>query len=199
LNRERFEVFLNQLQLGPESTALYIACGKVEFLVKMSELYRIKGVGVDISAYFIQEARKKAMLRVPDALLDFIEIDGKDCKPQDGKLFDLSSCIGATWIWNGYKVTLKALKDMTKPGGLLVGEPFWLKQPENECPKAENLQSRMPRATKTMCTWEKPAGLTAYTPSTAQKRTLTITRCSVGGAWKIIYGKIRTTQISKRS
>lgn len=60
LNRERFEVFLNQLQLGPESTALYIACGKGEFLVKMSKLYRIKGVGVDISAYFIQEARKKS-------------------------------------------------------------------------------------------------------------------------------------------
>ncbi|MEN3016582.1 MAG: class I SAM-dependent methyltransferase [Candidatus Methanosuratincola petrocarbonis] len=141
LNRERFEAFLKQLQLEPNSTVLDIACGKGEFLVKLSELYRIKGVGVDISPYFIQEARKKARLRVPDAPLDFIEIDGKNYKPQDGKLFDLSSCIGATWIWNGYKGTLKALKDMTKPGGLLlVGEPFWLKEPDPEYLRAESLQ-----------------------------------------------------------
>lgn len=144
LNKERFEAFLNQLQLSPECTVLDIACGKGEFLVRLSELYRIRGFGVDISPYFIDEARKKAKLRVPDAHLDFIEIDGKDYKPQDGKLFDLTSCIGATWIWNGYNGTLKALKDMTKPGGLiLVGEPFWLKQPDPEYLIAENMQREL--------------------------------------------------------
>lgn len=38
--------------------------------------------------------------------------------------------MGASWIFDGHKRTLAALKAMTKPGGLIiVGEPYWRQEP----------------------------------------------------------------------
>jgi cyclopropane fatty-acyl-phospholipid synthase-like methyltransferase len=141
LNKEKFETLLHLLRLKPNSTVLDIACGKGEFLVRLAELYRITGVGVDISSYFIQEAQNKARHRVPKAPLAFIQLDAKNYQPPADLLFDLTSCMGATWIWNGYKGTLEALKAMTKPDGtIIVGEPYWLKPPDPEYLKADNMK-----------------------------------------------------------
>jgi cyclopropane fatty-acyl-phospholipid synthase-like methyltransferase len=140
LSRERLETLLHLLRLKPDSTVLDIACGKGEFLVRLAELYRVTGVGVDISPYFIQEAQTRAKHRVPNAPLAFTQLDAKNYKPPEGLLFDLTSCMGATWIWNGYKDTLQALKDMTRPRGtIIVGEPYWLKEPDPEYLKADSL------------------------------------------------------------
>jgi cyclopropane fatty-acyl-phospholipid synthase-like methyltransferase len=120
---------------------LDIACGRGEFLIRLAELYHVVGVGIDISSYFLQEARTKAKRRVPDASLTFMQLDAKDYKQPDGLLFDLTSCIGATWIWNGYRGTLQALKDMTRSGGtIIVGEPYWLKTPSSEYLEADNMK-----------------------------------------------------------
>lgn len=141
LNKERLETLLQLLRLRPNSTALDIACGKGEFLVRLAELYHVTGVGVDISPHFIQEAQNKAKHRVPNAALAFIQLDAKDYKPPEGLLFDITSCMGATWIWNDYKGTLQALKDMTRPHGtIIVGEPYWLKAPDPEYLKADHMK-----------------------------------------------------------
>jgi cyclopropane fatty-acyl-phospholipid synthase-like methyltransferase len=141
LNKERLEALLQLLRLKPDSTVLDIACGKGEFLVRLAELYHVKGVGVDISPYFIQEAQSKAKYRVPNAPLDFRQLDAKNYQPPEGLVFDLTSCMGATWIWNGYKGTLQALEDLTRPHGIiLVGEPYWLKPPDPEYLKADNMK-----------------------------------------------------------
>ena len=45
----------------------------------------------------------------------------------------MASCIGASWVYQGHKGTLEALKQMVKPGGLvLTGEPFWRIPPQPE-------------------------------------------------------------------
>ena len=142
LSKERLESLLNLLHLGPNSTVLDIACGRGEFLIRLAELYRITGVGVDISPYFAKEAQTKAKQRVPNAPLVFLQLDAKNYKPPEGELFDLTSCIGATWIWNGYNGTLEALKSMTKRQGIvIVGEPYWLKPPDPEYLKWDNMKS----------------------------------------------------------
>jgi hypothetical protein len=42
-------------------------------------------------------------------------------------------CIGATWVWSGYRGTLRALARLVRPGGLVaVGEPFKLREPSPE-------------------------------------------------------------------
>jgi cyclopropane fatty-acyl-phospholipid synthase-like methyltransferase len=141
LNKEEFETLLYVLRLKPNSKVLDIACGKGEFLVRLAELYRIKGVGVDISPYFTQEAQTKAKHRLQSAALAFIQLDAKNYKPPEDLLFELTSCMGATWIWNGYKGTLEALKDMTKPDGtIIIGEPYWLKTPDPEYLKIDNMR-----------------------------------------------------------
>jgi cyclopropane fatty-acyl-phospholipid synthase-like methyltransferase len=141
LNKERLETLLHLLRLKPNSTVLDIACGKGEFLVRLAELYHVTGVGVDISPHFIQEAQTRAKHRVPNAPLAFTQLDAKNYKPPEGLLFDLTSCMGATWIWGGYKGTLQALKEMTRPRGtIIIGEPYWLKEPNPEYLKTNNVR-----------------------------------------------------------
>jgi hypothetical protein len=60
-------------------------------------------------------------------------MDGAKYKPIGNETYDLTMCIGASWIYNGFKGTIEALKKMTKPGGLIIiGEPYWLKEPSDD-------------------------------------------------------------------
>jgi cyclopropane fatty-acyl-phospholipid synthase-like methyltransferase len=131
MSKEKLNKLYSLLDLKPGSKVLDIACGKGEALLQLAELYEISGIGVDISPYFIKSCREAKKKRFPDQDIEFIEIDGADYKCEDGNLFDLSLCVGASWIYKGYKGTIDALKKMTKPGGLIIiGEPYWLKEPD---------------------------------------------------------------------
>ena len=142
MSKGKFERLCRLLQLKQGAQVLDIACGKGEFLIRLAELYDISGTGVDISPYCIRDCRKKHRDRIPDADLKFIEMDGADYKPELHESFDLTMCIGASWVYKGYKGTLQALKKMTKPDGLVVvGEPYWLKEPSEEYLKADKTHS----------------------------------------------------------
>jgi hypothetical protein len=55
--------------------------------------------------------------------------------------FDAVICLGASWIWGGYRPTLEALIRWTKPGGLvLAGEPYWREDPPPEYLEQAHLQ-----------------------------------------------------------
>jgi cyclopropane fatty-acyl-phospholipid synthase-like methyltransferase len=137
MNKEKLEKLCRLLRLEQGSHVLDIACGKGEFLIRLAELYDISGVGVDLSPYCIRDCLAKHQKRAPDSDITFIEMDGAKYKPKASELFDLTMCIGASWVYGGYRGTLKALKKMTKPSGLVVvGEAFWLKDPAEEYLKA---------------------------------------------------------------
>jgi len=137
LNKEKFEKLCRLLRLEQGSHVLDIACGKGEFLIRLAELYDISGVGVDLSPYCIRDCLAKHQKRAPDSDITFIEMDGAKYKPESSELFDLAMCIGASWVYGGYRGTLKALKKMTKPSGLVVvGEAFWRNDPDEEYLKA---------------------------------------------------------------
>ena len=136
---QKLDNFCKLLQLEPGSRVLDIACGKGEFLVRLAELYDISGVGVDLSPYVIKDFEEKKKTRVPNADLLILEMDGADYKPTNP--FDVSVCLGASWVFNGYKGTLQALMEITKPGGLIIsGEPYWIKEPEEEYLKIEGMK-----------------------------------------------------------
>lgn len=133
LNEEKLERFCQLLNLPDGSRVLDIACGKGEFLVRLAERYDISGVGVDLSPYCIEGCMKKHTERTSDADLRFIEMDGAMYQPDPGELFDVSMCLGASWVFEDHVGTLQALMKMTRPGGLvIVGEPFWLHEPNAE-------------------------------------------------------------------
>jgi SAM-dependent methyltransferase len=126
ISEEGVEDLISALALEPGARVLDIACGAGELLVRLAERYGVSGVGVDVSSGALAQARQKARERVPDADLRFVEQDGAQYQPSDGEQFNAVCLVGASWIWNGYVGTLRALVEWLKPGGvMLFGEPYW--------------------------------------------------------------------------
>ena len=140
LSEVKFEQLCQLFRLKPGAQVLDIACGKGESLVRLAELYRINGVGVDLSPYCIRDCKEKHRIRARQTSLTFIEMDAAKYRPKSGEAFDLTLCIGASWIYKGYLGTLQALKEMTKQGGLVaMGEPFWIREPSDEYLRVEKM------------------------------------------------------------
>ena len=138
IGEEKFERLCQLLRLKQGARVLDIACGKGEFLVRLAEVYGISGVGVDISPRLIKKCLEKKVRRVPDSDIQFMEMDGSRYVPESYESFDLAMCIGASFVYGGYRGTIHALKKMTKPEGLMaIGEPYWLKEPCEEYLRAE--------------------------------------------------------------
>ncbi|TAK02399.1 MAG: class I SAM-dependent methyltransferase [Chloroflexota bacterium] len=133
----KLDELIGLLDLPAEPRVLDIACGKGELLLRLAERWgrgpggaAFRGVGVDVSPYHIAELRGAAARRAPDAELELLEMGGADY-PATPASFDLTCCVGASWIFDGHAGTLRALRDATRPGGeVLVGEPFWQRQPD---------------------------------------------------------------------
>ena len=132
-NLEKLDRLVSLFKLESDAKVLEIATGKGELMTQIIEHYGVSGVAVDLSPDHSRDARARFSERIPNADLTFLEMDGAEYQPDEPESFDLTLCLGASWIWNGHQGTLAALKAMTKPGGLIaVGEPFWMKDPEPE-------------------------------------------------------------------
>jgi SAM-dependent methyltransferase len=138
----KLDELVGLLRLNEGSAVLDIACGKGELLTRLAERYEISGTGVDISPYCVMDGQQKLRERVPSAQIEILNMDGAGYSPNQP--FDLAMCIGASWVYKGHRGTLNALKTMTKPDALiLVGEPFWLREPDDAYLAAENLTRDM--------------------------------------------------------
>jgi SAM-dependent methyltransferase len=142
VDETKLDLLYDLLELKPNNKVIDIGCGKGEMLIGLAEKYKIKGVGIDKSPYCIQEAHKRKGQRTPQADLRFLEMDGAQYLPESEESFDLSMCIGATWIYGGYENTVKALRGMTRSSGfVMVGEPFWHASPPREYLQFEGLSA----------------------------------------------------------
>lgn len=137
-NPERLDELIRLLDLPAEPSVLDIGCGTAEWLIRLAETFGtgtgagFRGVGVDLSPFFVARAREAAARRVPDAQLELLEMGGADYQAGAAG-FDLACCIGASWIFAGHRGTLQALAAAVRPGGqVLVGEPFWRSEPAPE-------------------------------------------------------------------
>ena len=129
-SEEKLARLVDLLRLPTDAHVVDIACGKGEFLIRLAEAYDARGVGIDISPFFIADAERRLRARAPSAGIAFRQMDGADFKPDEPHSFDVASCIGASWVFGGHTGTLDALISMVKPGGwVIVGEPYWLQEP----------------------------------------------------------------------
>jgi SAM-dependent methyltransferase len=121
------------LRLPAGGRVLDMACGKAELLCLVAERYGVTGTGIELSSYTIKEARENVEARGLADRIELLHMDGGKYEPDRPESFDLASCIGASWIYQGHRGTLEAMMKMVRPGGLvLVGEPFWVIDPDPE-------------------------------------------------------------------
>jgi SAM-dependent methyltransferase len=119
------------LRLPPGASVLDLACGSGELLATWARDHGITGTGVDISTHFLATARRRAdELGVGDRVT-FVHGDAGEYVAN--ARVDVGACIGATWIGGGVEGTITHLERSLRPGGLvLIGEPYWLKEPPDE-------------------------------------------------------------------
>ena len=100
--------------------------GCAEPLALWGKEYGITGVGVDISANFCERAAKKLYAAGLSDRIEIVCCKGVDYPLQEGA-FDVATCIGATFVFGGYRETVRALKKAVHPKGRLgIGEVYWL-------------------------------------------------------------------------
>jgi cyclopropane fatty-acyl-phospholipid synthase-like methyltransferase len=129
------------LGLKPQHRVLDIACGHGELLVSWAAEHGISGVGVDASPYAIERAKRRATGRNQDDNIVFVLALGEEYRPPRTERFDVTTCIGASWIWGAYDRMLEALVGFTRPGGLLVvGQPHWITDPPEEYLLSRSIQ-----------------------------------------------------------
>jgi len=116
-------------QLNEESNQLDLCCGKAEMLCQWSHHWGIRGTGIDISATFLEAASKRAIELGVNDRVTLVEDDAAQYTAK-AHIYDVASCIGATWIGGGLAGTLKQMQRAIKSDGyLLVGEPYWITPP----------------------------------------------------------------------
>ena len=134
LSQGKLELLGEICRLNAEQTQLDLACGKGEMLCQWSARFGITGVGVDIAPAFLNAARSRAHeLGVSDKLR-FERIWAEAFLERNETLYDVVSCIGATWIGGGFRGTLEHMKSAAKANDslLLVGEPYWNQPPPDD-------------------------------------------------------------------
>lgn len=141
LSSEALDEVLELASIPPNARVLDIGCGKGELLIRLARLGAKTGVGVELSPYTALEARERVRLLAPEADITIIEEDGArfEAPPES---FDVTVCLGASWIFGGHRGTLRALARWTRPGGLLlVAEPFWRMPPDPEYLVSQELRA----------------------------------------------------------
>jgi SAM-dependent methyltransferase len=119
----------NILKLKPESRIIDFGCGFGETLALWSDKFGISGIGIDIRKYACTRAQQKLEHRGISSRIEIVCANGAEY-PFEKHGYDVSLCIGASFIWDTYEPTILAMKEALKPGGkLVIGEPFWLKEP----------------------------------------------------------------------
>ena len=125
--------------LEPGDRELDIACGHATLLLEIAERIGPVGTGVDASPFALGRAEAAKASRGEE--LDVTLVHGRGETYVNDQPFDVAMCIGASWIWNGYAGTLRALRSFVRPGGLLVaGEPYWIQEPPDSYLEAESLR-----------------------------------------------------------
>ncbi len=139
-NEEKVARLVALLRLQRGARVVDIACGKGELLLRLAEAYGIRGTGVDLSPFFVADARRRLLARAPGAEVEFLEMNGSDFRPEAPNRFDVAACLGASWVFGGHAKTLDALAGMVAPGGwVIAGEPFWRQEPPAEYLAASGL------------------------------------------------------------
>src|SRR4051794_19903064 len=119
LSAARVDEALERAGLAAGARVLDVGCGAGELLVRAAERFGATGFGFDTAAVQIDEARRRAAARAPNAGLRFDLAD-------DGSAgYDLVACIGSMHAVDG------GIDELAARGHrVLIGDGFWRRPPE---------------------------------------------------------------------
>jgi SAM-dependent methyltransferase len=119
------------LRLERGARVLDLGSGSGEMLCTWARDHGVTGTGVDMSALFTEQAKRRAVeLGVADRVT-FIHGDAAGYVAEEK--VDVAACVGATWIGGGVAGTIALLAQSLRAGGIiLVGEPFWRQLPPTD-------------------------------------------------------------------
>jgi SAM-dependent methyltransferase len=131
LTDEKLATIGQAIRLRPGQAVLDLACGSGEMLCTWSRDHGITGTGVDICTEFLGRAQARAAELGVAERLTFVQADAAGYVAEEP--VDVAACVGSTWIGGGLVGTIELLARSLKPGGLLlVGEPFWRRDPPDQ-------------------------------------------------------------------
>lgn len=115
------------LGVSRDSRVIDFGCGFGELLALWAERFGISGIGIDIRPYACERAESKMKKQGLSRRIKIVCANAADYSFEKNG-FDAALCIGATFIWGGYRQTIQAMKEAVRPGGkLAIGEVYWLK------------------------------------------------------------------------
>ena len=100
-------------------------CGFAEPLVLWAERFGIRALGIEFRPYACRRARERIEQKGLAEQIEIVETRGEEYEAAPGS-FDIGVCLGASFIWNGFRPTIQALRKTVRKGGrLIIGEVFW--------------------------------------------------------------------------
>ncbi|MBL8885293.1 MAG: class I SAM-dependent methyltransferase [Phycisphaerales bacterium] len=118
----------------PLSSALDIACGKAELLIRLLERFPapLRSLGLDNSKFMLDEARARATARNIANRLTLRLTDAEHVVPHlPGASFDFVSCIGSSHaLHDKHRAMEQMARLATSRGHILLGEGYWKKKPD---------------------------------------------------------------------
>ncbi|MGY1639623.1 SAM-dependent methyltransferase [Geodermatophilus sp. SYSU D00703] len=128
LSDESVRLLLERLDPPDGARVLDLGCGSGAWLLPLlAARPDLTGVGVDLSAPALAEARRRVDQR---GLADRVELVEGDAAAYDGGPFDVVLCVGASHVFGGPAGTLTAVRGPLRPGGrVLFGDGFWERGP----------------------------------------------------------------------
>lgn len=130
---EKLDLLGEVARVGESTRLLDLACGKGEMLCRWAATRRITGLGVDISEVFLTAARERAAELGVAGRVTFLHREAGAHLREQSEVYDVVSCLGATWIGGGLAGTVELMLPALKDDGiLLIGEPYWVDEPPRE-------------------------------------------------------------------
>lgn len=116
------------LGVNQKSRIIDFGCGYGEVLAVWAKNFGISGIGIEIREHACNRARNKMQEQGISERIEIVHGNGAEYQFEEHS-FDFALCIGASFIWGGYRPTIQAIKEAIKADGkLVIGEPYWLKE-----------------------------------------------------------------------
>ncbi len=118
----------------PLASALDIACGKAELLIRLTERFPppFRALGIDNSTYMLDEARARIAAHKVADRISLRLTDAEHVVPLlPGASFDFVSCIGSSHALQDKHRALEQMSRLATPRAhVLLGEGYWKKKPD---------------------------------------------------------------------